>query len=406
MKMITVLSSIMIFLHGSALAYDDENSHPKISIAAIKNSRTENFLINRLNLKRGLETTVPDSSDRTIQYYLEKGSELEDSPPCRQSNHFHNPLKPWDQSYMSDEPGLVAWWCGSGEYKTRYSNIFWATGFTAQDKEREHRISQRMGWDDARNYFHLALTSTFPNSRDDYFAKTFQALGQVMHLLQDMAVPAHVRNDFESHLQPLGPKWAGITKWFGNLFEDHVKKKLGLIADAKAIPPSFRNSRVTDFWDTTDGEKNNSANDTSLGLAEYVNRKYLSESTLPNHDFKQEHFFTLPEVNKAKFQICEDYEYNSMVKRKYLSRRKADGSCPPISEARSTDHFAAISLLGQKVDITDENIPSLKFELDDNVHNTYAKDLLPLAIGYSAELLNYFFRGISKSVFRMMDFML
>ena len=31
--------------------------------------------------------------------------------------------------------------------------------------------------------------------------------------------------------------------------------------------------------------------------------------------------------------------------------------------------------------------------LDDNVHNTYSKKLLPRAVGYSAGLLNYFFRG-------------
>jgi hypothetical protein len=32
-------------------------------------------------------------------------------------------------------------------------------------------------------------------------------------------------------------------------------------------------------------------------------------------------------------------------------------------------------------------------ELDENVHHTYAKELIPRAIGYSSDLLNYFFRG-------------
>ncbi|NWF93874.1 MAG: hypothetical protein HXY46_13240 [Syntrophaceae bacterium] len=31
--------------------------------------------------------------------------------------------------------------------------------------------------------------------------------------------------------------------------------------------------------------------------------------------------------------------------------------------------------------------------MDDNVHNTYAKELVPMAVGYSAALLNNFFRG-------------
>jgi hypothetical protein len=55
-----------------------------------------------------------------------------------------------------------------------------------------------MGWDNARKYFYSALTSPGKAIREDSYAKTFQAVGQVMHLLQDMAVPAHVRNDFWS----------------------------------------------------------------------------------------------------------------------------------------------------------------------------------------------------------------
>ena len=43
--------------------------------------------------------------------------------------------------------------------------------------------------------------------------------------------------------------------------------------------------------------------------------------------------------------------------------------------------------------IRNENIGSIRLWLDDNVHNTYAKELLPRAVGYSAGLLNYFFRG-------------
>jgi hypothetical protein len=34
-----------------------------------------------------------------------------------------------------------------------------------------------------------------------------------------------------------------------------------------------------------------------------------------------------------------------------------------------------------------------KYALDDNVHKTYANDLLPRAVSYSAALLDYFFRG-------------
>ena len=52
---------------------------------------------------------------------------------------------------------------------------------------------QEMGWDNAREYYHLALASPSSADRETNFAKTFQSLGQVIHLIEDMAVPAHVR---------------------------------------------------------------------------------------------------------------------------------------------------------------------------------------------------------------------
>jgi hypothetical protein len=43
--------------------------------------------------------------------------------------------------------------------------------------------------------------------------------------------------------------------------------------------------------------------------------------------------------------------------------------------------------------ITNSNISNLRLWLDNNVHNTYAKEIIPRAVGYSAGLLDYFFRG-------------
>lgn len=59
-------------------------------------------------------------------------------------------------------------------------------------------------WQDAREYFRHALTlqsaalSAEQNDRrrQEYWARTFQALGHVLHHLQDMASPQHVRADY------------------------------------------------------------------------------------------------------------------------------------------------------------------------------------------------------------------
>jgi len=54
---------------------------------------------------------------------------------------------------------------------------------------------QRFSFADARQYMLQALTSTSENDRKANFGLMFQTLGQVIHHIQDMAQPQHVRND-------------------------------------------------------------------------------------------------------------------------------------------------------------------------------------------------------------------
>lgn len=134
---------------------------------------------------------------------------------------------------MSDEPQYISLWCDATGYATRYSNITWGTGYLSPDGPIISRTNQQMGWDDAKNAYYIALTSIFSENHETYLAKTFQALGQVLHLLQDVSVPAHVRNDFRSHLEFLGITPQTLFKpssWFGNLFEHYVINHPGFVS--------------------------------------------------------------------------------------------------------------------------------------------------------------------------------
>ncbi len=183
MKKLFILGLFVIFQNNYSLAFNDEETHPRITEIVVNQPSFEDYLIKVLNLKDGLKTKFPAKSEKSVLFWMREGAKLEDNPLCRASNHFHNPLKPWDKSEMSDEPGVINKWCGLTDYGTKYSNVTWATGYIAQERDRIHRLNQRMGWDDARNYFYKALTSTSKGEREGYFAKTFQALGQVMHLV-------------------------------------------------------------------------------------------------------------------------------------------------------------------------------------------------------------------------------
>ena len=146
-----------------AHAFDDLDTHPRITRPAVRASKLDATLKNELDITDGINAMLRTPSSVRPQPALEWqriGSRLEDDPGCRASNHFHDPLRPFTSSGVSDLPS----------------------------------------WIRARGAYFAALTLREPAAREAALAETFQALGQIMHLVQDLAVPAHVRNDFMSQL--------------------------------------------------------------------------------------------------------------------------------------------------------------------------------------------------------------
>jgi hypothetical protein len=108
-----------------------------------------------------------------------------------------------------------------------------------------------MDWDIARRAYFDALTKGTSAERDQNLAKTFQALGQVVHLVQDLAVPAHVRDDFASHGEYFEPGFTAPIRWWANDFERYIRRNSGLITGGQPLNPiSFMDQPVTRFWDT------------------------------------------------------------------------------------------------------------------------------------------------------------
>jgi hypothetical protein len=397
-RIILCVFIFVTFYNSHLFSHDNNIVHQKITDKAAQASKT---LINYLARNPDFNGLDTEFLGQSILWWLRDGSTIEDIPDCRAVNHFHNPLLSWNQSGMSDAPWYVNTYCTS--WSPYFSNITWATGFlTAPPNGQKATFSTDPGyapntWDYARLAYFWALTADSKDMREHNFAVTFQALGKVLHLLQDVSVPAHVRNDFSSHLtftgfcDPFGVcYYINLFTWFNNPFEYYVLAYNNLIDTAGSSPPTFQNPLLTDFWDTGQYSGANPSKSLSQGLAEYTNANYFSNETIPNNNPSTGHVFPFPVLDSVNYQICEDYEPYGTNTRKYISREVV---CPPVTEARTVDHFAAVSLKNKAQLITNGNIASLKLELDDNVHNTYAKNLLPPSIGYSAELLNYFFRG-------------
>ncbi len=388
-KKIIVIVIFMIFIISSiSNAYDNKDTHRRITKVAIPASKLDNYLKQNLGTAKGYKEEI---KGKQIIDWFREGSYAEDVPNCRASNHFHNPLLPWNQSAMSDQP----WWLDIAclDWKPWYSNVTWATGYLspppAGSKASFSTLYKIYNWDEAREVYHRALTTALKYDREDAFVSSFETLGHILHLLQDVSVPAHVRNDFTSHLILNGTISLNPKNWVIQPYEHYVKINPTLVATATPVFPSFANlSRLTDFWDTNQYNGGNPSTSLSIGLSEFANANYFSDSTIPSNNPTTEHSFPYPQVNLTNSYICEDFLPGSNKPTKYLSRT----SCP-TGGTGTVDHFAAISFMNKADNITNSNIQTLKVWLDDNVHNTYAKELIPRAVGYSAGLLDYFFRG-------------
>ena len=125
MKKIVILTILLLLgLTTQALAFDDKITHPHITLEAFEDwDPTDDYMQNRLLLPDGKNTVIlklnPFSSERKdILTGLQDGSQKEDTPMCRASNHFHDPYLPWSDAGLSDTwwlPNLVCW--VEGEYK-------------------------------------------------------------------------------------------------------------------------------------------------------------------------------------------------------------------------------------------------------------------------------------------------
>lgn len=381
MKRIVWIMILVMITLSAAYAYDDTDTHPRITGKAIQYSGVGIFV------KQYLGSEFAKGTDSVVQGVqvsdlLTTGSKAEDSPLCRASNHFHNPLpdNSWGSSYMTDLYPVAAK-CQSEGWSPTYSAVTWATGFLAPapgGAKATFTTSPAFApytWDRARSDYYSALTSLVPSDRETKYANTFSDLGHVMHLLQDMAVPAHTRNDFVSHLM-IDPVYGAVQP-----YENYVKINTALVnaSDPAGNIPSFSEATITKFWDTDQYNGSNPSGALTIGLSEYANANFFSDFTIFT-GFLPLHSFTYPASTSV--QSYEEIIDSSTGKSRTYLRKIGDGE--------TVNHLAAYGWFSKYLPAAVNN---LTLYLDDKSHEDYAAKLIPRAVGYSAGLLDYFFRG-------------
>lgn len=305
----------------------------------------------------------------------------------RAANHFFNPL--------NDGPLTIA---GISLFNTTSPN------WILEDKgEISGNVAgaQEFSYKDAREYFYLALTKPAKTDRDKNWGRTFQTLGQVIHHLQDMTQPQHVRN--ESHLDQgsmelLGIQWNPLYN--PSLCEAWTLANPPAASVFSGYAPVYSDVDSTvfttprKFWTTSTGTGTG-----GKGIAEFTNRGFFSSHTLPNNLTGAA--FPSPADSLA---IKETVDIETVCAEAVANGRP---ECPngisgemTFFKTTVTDSLRPSQVENPRAMVWSVFDPDLKTKNQNEVYalNRFTLDaanefLIPRAVAYSAGMINYFFRG-------------
>lgn len=166
--------------------------------------------------------------DKAMSYseWIEEGGFTADEPEMWQAlRHFYDPTAPVGKRRLTDFKDWNLWAArNAGRLFTnmpRLDAVAWAVEGPADGSFKPNEYSWNRGVEFMRR---ACFSQESPADKDRLFAAAWRSLGETLHLLADMTVPAHVRND--SHpglgLVPL----IGVTDRWGSLKKDPYESTL------------------------------------------------------------------------------------------------------------------------------------------------------------------------------------
>ena len=348
--------AIMLFLTLLHLLWPVSNTeaysvvtHRGLSNMAIQNS----YLSDANYLKSiGINSIEEEFNSNNPIQWIEQGADEEDSLlTLRPRNHFHNPLRSWADAGLDDSL--------SGQ-----SSLLWA-----------QEASNEFSWQNARQYFHNALTSSSVESRETGFANTFETLGHLLHLVQDCACPPHTRNDAHVFIASGYEGWAKDNPGTVLSYVSPFVVDVDLGVSVEGYEP------ITQLFDANQYTGAAPSTSNAQGLAEYTNANFASEDTIFTENFSPDHIHYFPFPRRTD---AEEYEQDMGGKLRTYFRKTQNGE--------AIEHFAVAGRFYRYLPWWPE-VQIYFIGFDDLCHADYAQKLIPRAVGYSAGLLDYFFRG-------------
>lgn len=361
--LLLVASIIAKVLCSSAGAFDD-NAHEALSLRATRVSTLDNFLKSVLPFEffNGREEIV--FNGLTVERLINQGAFDEDRPILwRPRHHFHNPRLAWGEAGWRPPP-----------FSTQLgdSSVKWS-------QNENQTVGGKHSWKDARDSYFQALTATTDSERKRLYAETFKSLGHLIHLVQDAAVPSHTRNDTHVNYKGIGDP---------DSFHGWAELATGMIANSSPLfnssllnqsaPNAIAPVPISRIIDSTDGDIGTLALSPGLniGIAEYSSANFFSDDTINSPHFQS------PLSSQVEVRAPE-YDATRAKLRRYVYFRPGFGE---------QDYPLALASAMRPYVIDPLAIPT-ENGLDDKVFQGYGAKLFPRAIGYSAGLIDYFFRA-------------
>lgn len=358
-------------------------AHSELTRIAVEHEERVEELLERLTFDGDVEDAIE---------LLVRGAKEEDDTfrigdddlfDLRYMRHFHDPVR---------NRGLV--FAGA----VRESSAFWAQGEGTADPTK----SNFQAWPLAREALLRALEAPLPVERNTVYRGRFsiledeptrgqglfRAVGQLMHLLQDAAVPPHTRNDPHAKFDVrAGDHRAvlGDPSLFEVFIRDAEVKTRGVPEAISAAYPSevpLDDARlglpvpVSNLWDIdayVDEATCEGLAPGQVGLSEVSSAHFFSDDTVPGRSSE----YPCPIIAGGDMQsdaIHWDCDSDPPYCRYVV---------PGIG--LSVERAIRRSALGFS-----------SWTIDKEVALRQADHLVPLAIAYSARLFDYFFRGMFK----------
>lgn len=417
--LLVIIVTNLAFL-PTAWSWNDKVTHKTITDVAAEQSDLSTVgkdVLRRLDFEDGLNEVIEwpehlcgeekEDSRCTVRDWLRYGSVKEDAkryipPPftTRSFNHFHEPIQ-----LTIDGPGLHDMGF-SGQ-----SNLEWAQD---TDQQTADPLEGDQSWSELRRNFYLALTIDNKSVREETFAELFKGLGHQMHLLQDMGVPYHVRNDAHplDALQGRGLFPSDLLFFETWAMKNDSKiKDFGLSTKATDLPQTTLFDRyyggdlpygvakcpVSQLWDANRYDGTNPSVTNAQGLSEYTNANFYSGDTVfaaERYSDGHPHYYPYPKQESTDMEV---YFNAGMIPEVVVAedgRQDFELYLSKVADGESVDDFVRVGYFAREA-IPNENLYlfSRSSYLDEACHEDYAEKLVPKSVGYSAALLNYFFRG-------------